>query len=194
MVEHTSTAEFPTKYGDFTIYGFTDPAGEEIVVLTIGDVSGDGVLVRVHSGCVTGEVFHSLRCDCGNQLEVALKKIVQEGRGILIYLPGHEGRGIGLINKLKAYKLQDEGLDTVDANVKLGFEADQRAYDFIPEILNHFGAKSIRLLTNNPEKIKALDEADIKVVREPLIIPSDVKNESYMEAKKNRMGHMLDEE
>jgi len=191
MVEKTSEAELPTKFGDFRVHGFSGD-GRAFMVLSRGDVSGENVLVRIHSACLTGDVFHSLRCDCGDQFQEALEKIVEEDRGLLIYLPHHEGRGIGILNKLKAYALQDDGLDTVDANTHLGFEGDERDYDFIPEILAHFNVKSVRLLTNNPSKIKALEAHGIKVERVPIIIPPHKKSESYLETKKDRMGHMLD--
>lgn len=190
-VSKSSDAALPTKYGEFRVHGFSG-GGREYMVLTRGDVSGENVLLRIHSACLTGDVFHSLRCDCGDQFQEALAKIMDEDRGMLIYLPHQEGRGIGILNKLKAYELQDKGLDTVEANERLGFEGDERDYDFIPGILAHFKVESVRLLTNNPQKIKALEKHGIRVKRVPLIIPPQKRNEKYLETKKKRMGHMLD--
>src|ERR1700691_2169055 len=153
-------ADFPTGFGHFRIYGFegrTDGIVEECVVLKMGDITGDPPLVRVHSQCLTGDVFHSLRCDCRAQLELALKTIAAEGRGLLIY-EHQEGRGIGLMNKLRAYELQDKGADTVEANERLGFASDLRNYELPGEILRYFGLKSIRLLSNNPEKVAAVEK------------------------------------
>lgn len=190
-MEKVGSAKLPTKYGDFTVHGFKGPDGEEIIVLTRGDVGGDDVLVRVHSACLTGDVLHSRRCDCGNQLEMSIRQVVEEDRGMIIYLYGHEGRGIGILNKIKAYALQDKGMDTVDANLELGFESDLRDYSIIPDVLTYFRVNSIRLLTNNPEKIKGLDNGKIKIKRVPIVIPPDKVNESYMETKRNRMGHLF---
>src|SRR5215472_2745089 len=159
-------AEFPTEYGLFRIYGFESVNGgrpEEAVVLKMGDLTeGDPPLVRIHSQCLTGDVFHSLRCDCRAQLEIALKAIAREGRGLLIY-ELQEGRGIGLLNKLRAYQLQDGGADTVEANRQLGFDDDLRNYDCPGAILRHFGLRSVRLLSNNPEKVEAVERAGVSV-------------------------------
>src|SRR6266851_2097928 len=165
-------ADFPTRFGRFRIYGFEDDA-EEAVVLRMGDIdSGGPPLVRIHSECLTGDVFHSLRCDCRAQLELALESIAREGRGLLIY-EHQEGRGIGLLNKLRAYELQDAGADTVEANQQLGFEADLRAYQLPAAILRYFGVSSLRLLSNNPAKIEALERAGIEVAeRVPCIAPA----------------------
>ncbi|MFH1788853.1 MAG: GTP cyclohydrolase II [Candidatus Altiarchaeota archaeon] len=191
MIEKIDSAKLPTKYGDFTILGYRAVSGEEYVVLTKGDASGDDVLVRVHSACLTGDVFHSRRCDCGNQLEMSIRAIDEEERGVVVYVASHEGRGIGILNKVKAYHLQDDGLDTVDANKALGFEEDLRDYSQVVEILKELGVSSVRLLTNNPAKVSGFDGSGIKVKRVPIVIPKDKVTESYMETKKNRMGHML---
>ena len=163
------------------------------MVLRMGDISGpEPVLVRVHSQCLTGDVFHSLRCDCRAQLEIALEAIALEGRGLLIY-EHQEGRGIGLMNKLRAYELQDHGADTVEANEQLGFEADLRAYQMPPAILKHLGVKAVRLMSNNPEKIQALEQAGIRVVeRIPCIAEPMGSTENYLRTKREKLGHLLD--
>ncbi len=191
LVERVVSATLPTKfYGTFKAVGYRTPLGE-IVALVKGDVTDGDVLVRIHSECLTGDVFHSLRCDCGEQLERALKKIDKEGKGVLIYMRGHEGRGIGLINKLMAYKLQEEGRDTVEANLELGFPPDLRSYGIAAQILMDLGVKSIRLMTNNPEKIKELEKYGFKVVREPIIVEPVEENKRYLKAKAEKMGHMI---
>ncbi len=191
IVERVVEATLPTKfYGVFKAVGYKTPLGE-IVALVKGDVTCGDVLVRIHSECLTGDVFHSLRCDCGDQLESALKKIDKEGKGVMIYMRGHEGRGIGLINKLMAYKLQEEGIDTVDANIELGFPPDLRSYGIAAQILMDLGVKSIRLLTNNPLKIEELKKYGFKVVREAIEIEPCSINLPYLKAKKEKMGHML---
>jgi len=190
-------ADFPTRFGHFRIYGFEgrlDDRLEEAVVLEMGDVARGPVapLVRIHSQCLTGDVFHSLRCDCRAQLELALHMIAEEGRGLLIY-EHQEGRGIGLLNKLRAYELQDEGADTVEANERLGFESDLRNYELPGEILRYFGLKSIRLLSNNPEKVAAVEAAGVRVdERVPCIVPAMVSTEAYLRTKKEKMGHLLE--
>jgi GTP cyclohydrolase II len=189
-------ADFPTQFGHFRIYGFegaVDGQTEEAVVLRMGDVtSGDAPLVRIHSECLTGDVFHSLRCDCRSQLELSLELIANEGRGLIVY-EHQEGRGIGLLNKLRAYQLQDAGADTVEANEKLGFEADLRGYQMPAEILHFLGVHRVRLLSNNPEKIAALENADIEVVeRVPCIVEAQASNTGYLQTKKDKMGHLLD--
>src|ERR1700730_470839 len=157
-------ADFPTQFGNFRIYGFEGHKGgppEEAVVLKMGDLEAAAPpLVRIHSECLTGDVFHSLRCDCRAQLEIALKSIAQEGRGLLIY-EHQEGRGIGLLNKLRAYELQDHGADTVEANERLGFDSDLRSYELPGAILRYFGLKAIRLMSNNPEKVEAVEKAGV---------------------------------
>jgi len=189
-------ADFPTRFGHFRIYGFegvADGQTEEAVVLRMGDlVSGDPPLVRIHSECLTGDVFHSLRCDCRSQLELSLELIAGEERGLIIY-EHQEGRGIGLLNKLRAYELQDAGADTVEANEKLGFEADLRGYRMPAEILLYLGVRRVRLLSNNPEKIAALEKAGIEVVeRVPCVIEAHASNTGYLQTKKEKMGHLLD--
>jgi GTP cyclohydrolase II len=189
-------ADFPTRFGHFRIYGFegvADGQTEEAVVLRMGDlVSGDPPLVRIHSECLTGDVFHSLRCDCRSQLELSLELIAGEERGLIIY-EHQEGRGIGLLNKLRAYELQDAGADTVEANEKLGFEADLRGYRMPAEILLYLGVRRVRLLSNNPEKIAALENAGIEVVeRVPCVIEAHASNTGYLQTKKEKMGHLLD--
>ena len=189
-------ASFPSRFGQFRIHGFEGRRGhtvEEAVVLTMGDVTTpDPPLVRIHSECLTGDVFHSLRCDCRAQLELSLSLIAEEGRGILIY-EHKEGRGIGLLNKLRAYELQDAGADTVEANEKLGFEADLRNYEMPPEILHHFGATRVRLLSNNPAKIEALERAGITVSeRVPCQPAITATAEDYLRTKKEKLGHLLE--
>jgi len=188
-------ADFPSRFGQFRIYGFegrTNGVVEEAVVLKMGDIDGDPPLVRVHSQCLTGDVFHSLRCDCRAQLELALRAIAIEGRGLLIY-EHQEGRGIGLMNKLRAYELQDHGADTVEANEQLGFEADLRGYELPGAILRHLGLRAVRLMSNNPEKIEALERAGVTVTeRVPCLVTPMDSTEDYLRTKKEKMGHLLD--
>jgi len=186
-------AKLPTRYGDFDLYGFENESdGEQAVALVMGDLSSSKApLVRIHSQCFTGDTLHSLRCDCGDQLEQALSLISTSGPGILIYQM-QEGRGIGLINKLKAYQLQDQGVDTVDANLQLGFEADLRSYRFCAEILKYLGVNAVRLLSNNPDKISGLEEAGVQVLeRVPSLVDSSQFCRDYMQTKKEKMGHLL---
>ncbi len=189
-------ADFPTRFGHFRIFGFegikTNEV-EEAVVLKLGDLSpaGGPALVRIHSECLTGDVFHSLRCDCRSQLELAIEQIAAEGRGLLIY-EHQEGRGIGLMNKLRAYELQDQGLDTVEANVKLGFAADLRDYALPAAIIRYLGVKQVRLLSNNPDKVAALENAGIEVVeRAPIIAPPTGAATEYLKTKREKMGHLV---
>jgi GTP cyclohydrolase II len=189
-------ADLPSRFGRFRIFGFEGVKAaeiEEAVVLKLGDLSASlgPVLVRIHSQCLTGDVFHSLRCDCRSQLELAMDQIVAEGRGLLIY-EHQEGRGIGLLNKLRAYELQDNGLDTVEANVKLGFEPDLRDYALPAAILKYFEIKEVRLLSNNPDKVDALENAGIRVVeRAPIIAPPLATTAEYLKTKREKMGHLF---
>jgi 3,4-dihydroxy 2-butanone 4-phosphate synthase/GTP cyclohydrolase II len=186
-------AKLPTRFGEFTIYGFRDEdTGEEAVALVSGQISpGSCILVRIHSQCLTGDVFASERCDCRDQLHTALGLIARSGSGILVYQQ-QEGRGIGLINKIRAYELQDQGLDTVAANEHLGFEADQRQYQLPAEVLKYLGALRVRLLSNNPDKVRGLESEGIRVEeRVPLEIPPKSSTRDYLEVKKRRMGHLL---
>jgi len=189
-------ADFPSRFGHFRIYGFEGRNGEttdEAVVLRMGDLVGEPPpLVRIHSQCLTGDVFHSLRCDCRSQLELALAMIADERRGLIIY-EHKEGRGIGLLNKLRAYALQDEGADTVEANEILGFQADLRDYSLPAEILRYFGVKRVRLISNNPEKIRALEQAGVEVAeRIPCQVPLTATAGEYLRTKKEKMGHLLE--
>jgi GTP cyclohydrolase II len=193
-VKQIAHATLPTRFGQFTIHGFKGHGpNEEAIALVRGKLNGRAApLVRVHSQCLTGDVLASLRCDCRAQLELSLKKIGQAGSGILLYLP-QEGRGIGLMNKLRAYQLQDGGMDTVEANETLGFAADARDYDFSAQILKKLGARKIRLLSNNPEKVRQLEQAGIRVVRRVPCQPRISKtSRAYLETKKSKMGHLLD--
>jgi len=195
-LEKVAEASFPTRWGDFRIYGFAGHYPdriEEAVVLKMGDLNGaPAPLVRIHSQCLTGDVFHSLRCDCRAQLELALARIAGEGRGLLIY-EHQEGRGIGLLNKLRAYELQDEGADTVEANERLGFESDLRSYELPGAILRHFGLAKVRLLSNNPEKVEAVERAGVEVVeRIPCLADPIESTEAYLRTKKDKMGHLID--
>jgi GTP cyclohydrolase II len=187
-------AVLPTRHGRFTIYGFKGRGPlDEAIALVRGKLNGKTVpLVRVHSQCLTGDVLASLRCDCRAQLELSLKKIGQAGSGILLYLP-QEGRGIGLMNKLRAYQLQDGGMDTVEANESLGFAADSRDYDFSAQILIKLGARRIRLLSNNPEKVRQLEQSGIRVVQRVPCQPRVSKiSRAYLQTKKRKMGHILE--
>jgi GTP cyclohydrolase II len=189
-------AEFPTRFGFFRIYGFQgrydEGRLEEAVVLQMGDLAGEAPLVRIHSQCLTGDVFHSLRCDCRAQLEMSLEQIAAEGRGLLIY-EHQEGRGIGLINKLRAYELQDHGADTVEANERLGFESDLRKYELPGAILAYFKLQAIRLLSNNPEKVEAVERAGVRVEeRVPCLADVLDSREAYLRTKKEKMGHLLE--
>jgi 3,4-dihydroxy 2-butanone 4-phosphate synthase/GTP cyclohydrolase II len=193
LVERVVATALPTSFGDFTAVGYRALAdGKHHVALVKGDVDGiEDVLVRVHSECLTGDVFHSLRCDCGEQLESALALIEQEGRGVLLYL-SQEGRGIGLLNKLRAYKLQEEGVDTVDANLRLGLPADLRDYGIGAQILADLGLSSIRILTNNPKKIRGLEGYGLSVLQQvPIEHTPNPHNERYLRTKAERMGHTL---
>ena len=189
-------ADFPSRFGHYRIFGFEGVRPteiEEAVVLKLGDLSPElgPPLVRIHSQCLTGDVFHSLRCDCRSQLEMALDQISADQRGLLIY-EHQEGRGIGLLNKLRAYELQDGGLDTVEANVKLGFDADHRDYELPAAILRYFNVREVRLLSNNPDKVAALEKGGIRVVeRTPIIAPAIATTTDYMRTKREKMGHLF---
>lgn len=195
-VSRVAEANFPTEYGQFRIHGFVGEADgkrEEAVAVVMGDAqSGEPLLVRIHSQCLTGDVFHSLRCDCRAQLELSLEQIAAEGRGMVIY-EEKEGRGIGLINKLRAYELQDHGADTIEANEQLGFDADLREYEMPAAILKFFGIHEVRLLTNNPAKINALQLRGVAVVeRVPCQEQRGEESFTYLKTKKHRMGHLLE--
>ena len=196
FAKQIASADFPTRWGQFRIYGFRlEPVQngkpEEAVALVMGDVHSAPPLVRVHSQCLTGDVFGSLRCDCRQQLEMALAMVAGEGAGILIY-EQQEGRGIGLMPKLQAYELQDSGLDTVEANEKLGFKADHREFALPAEMLKALGVKKVRLLSNNPDKVAALENAGIRVVeRVPCEVTASPQAEEYLKVKKEKLGHLL---
>lgn len=192
-VVFVAASQLPTPFGVFTMYGFLEEAtGKEHVALTFGDVAdGAPVLGRLHSECLTGDALFSLRCDCGFQLEAALRAIAAEGRGVLLYLR-QEGRGIGLLNKIRAYELQDGGADTVEANERLGFGADQRDYAICLPMLDHLGIRQLKLMTNNPRKVKALGDMGINVAtRVPLQIDHNPHNQKYLATKAGKLGHML---
>ena len=192
-VKFVESSQLPTPWGVFDIHGFEDAeSGKEHVVLTLGDVSdGQPVLARVHSECLTGDALFSMRCDCGAQLQAALEKIAEEGRGVLFYLR-QEGRGIGLMNKIRAYKLQDEGADTVEANEKLGFGADMRDYSLLKVMCEHLKIGKVRLMTNNPRKVKALTDQGVDVVeRLPLQTGQNPHNAKYLATKSGKLGHLF---
>ena len=197
MVEQAAEADFPCRWGEFRIYGFRGIGSEtprEIVALKLGDLDAPGLapLVRVHSQCLTGEVFHSSRCDCRQQLSLALEKIALEGRGLLIYDP-QEGRGIGLLNKLMAYQLQDQGADTVEANEQLGFGPDLRDYRWAVAVLRQFGLSRVRFLSNNPDKVRALEAGGIVVEqRVPCEVKAGERAASYLRTKKEKLGHLIE--
>ena len=194
LVERVGEAQLPTRYGKFTIYGYRNKInGEEHVALVMGEIRGDEpVLVRVHSECLTGDVFKSLRCDCGQQLEMALKAIADEGRGVLLYLR-QEGRGIGLCNKIRAYSFQDKGADTVEANKILGFPPDLRDYGIGAQILADLGVRKMRILTNNPKKVIGLRGYGLEIVETiPIVAPPTPENINYLKAKKEKLGHTID--
>ena len=197
QVELKSQSDLPTKFGNFRAYGYRSHIdGISHLALTVGEIgNGEDVLVRVHSECLTGDVLGSLRCDCGDQLQLAMKTIANHGRGIVLYVRGHEGRSIGLLNKIAAYGLQDEGMDTVQANVELGLPADARDYGTGAQILVDLGVKTMRLLTNNPSKRAGLEGYGLKIVeRVPLLAQANEKNIDYLSTKKNKMGHDLPSE
>ena len=193
-------ADFPSEYGHFRILGFEGRTRkgdvtevEEAVVLRMGDIlNGEPPLLRIHSQCLTGDVFHSLRCDCRAQLEIALEAVAAAGRGVILY-EHQEGRGIGLMNKLRAYELQDHGADTVEANERLGFESDLRSYALPGAVLKHMGITAVRLMSNNPEKVQALENAGIRVAeRVPCIAEHHESRRGYLETKREKMGHLFE--
>lgn len=186
-----SASELPTKFGDFIISVFEEPNGKDHIALTIGNIyEQQSVMCRVHSECLTGDALHSLRCDCGPQLQGALEQLSMNKSGILLYLR-QEGRGIGLVNKIRAYALQDQGHDTVEANEILGFPADLREYNICLDILEHFNITSVNLLTNNPKKVEALEEVGIKVTKRTAIHEGEnEKNKQYIQTKRDKMGHL----
>jgi GTP cyclohydrolase II len=196
VVHKKAEADFPTRWGQFRIYGFEGHIGddrrvESAVALVMGDIHSAPPVVRIHSQCLTGDVFGSLRCDCRQQLEMALSLIAQAGAGVLVY-EQQEGRGIGLMAKLQAYELQDQGLDTVQANEKLGFKADHREFQLPAEILKALGLKEVRLLSNNPQKVAALEASGIKVVeRVPCEVEATAASERYLNTKKEKLGHLF---
>ena len=194
-LERVAEASLPTEFGCFRIVGFKERAtGEEFVALVKGKLDPDTpVLVRIHSQCLTGDVFHSNKCDCGRQLHLAMELIEREGSGAVVYQQ-QEGRGIGLMNKIRAYALQDAGLDTVEANISLGFEADLRQYDSCVQILKDLGIRRVRIMSNNPDKIDALREAGIEVVERVAVeVEPHARSIEYLKTKKEKMGHLLDQ-
>lgn len=193
LLDYVTSCALPTPWAQFTLHAFVEHStGKEHLAMVLGDIGdGEPVLARVHSECLTGDVLFSQRCDCGAQLEGALQRIAQEGRGILLYLR-QEGRGIGLVNKIRAYRLQEAGADTVEANLQLGFHADARNYELCKPMLAQFGVKKLRLMTNNPRKIDALTRLGIEVSdRVPLLVNRNAFNNSYLNTKQAKLGHMM---
>lgn len=193
LLDYTTSCLLPTPWAQFTLHAFVEHStGKEHLAMTLGDIgNGEPVLARVHSECLTGDVLFSQRCDCGAQLEGALRKIADEGRGILLYLR-QEGRGIGLVNKIRAYRLQEAGADTVEANLQLGFHADARVYELCKPMLDQFGITSLRLMTNNPRKIEAMEKLGVSVAeRVPLLVNRNAFNTSYLDTKERKLGHMM---
>lgn len=191
-VKYIASCRLPTEWGVFTMHGFEEAGGQEHIALSMGDFSdGLPVLSRVHSECLTGDALFSQKCDCGPQLKAAMQAVQKEGRGVIVYLR-QEGRGIGLINKIRAYRLQDQGLDTVEANLKLGLPVDARNFALAKHIYNHLGVHEVKLLTNNPEKVSTLQQAGINVVeRIPLQVGENSENERYLHTKAEKLGHFL---
>lgn len=195
LLDYMTSCALPTPWAQFTLHAFVEHAtGKEHLAMVLGDIgNGEPVLARVHSECLTGDVLFSQRCDCGAQLEGALKKIAEEGRGVLLYLR-QEGRGIGLVNKIRAYRLQEAGADTVEANLQLGFHADARNYELCKPMLDQFGATRLRLMTNNPRKIDALARLGLDVVeRVPLLVNRNAFNIRYLDTKAAKLGHMMNQ-
>ncbi|STZ75613.1 GTP cyclohydrolase II [Bergeriella denitrificans] len=191
-LKFVASCRLPTEWGVFMMHGFEEPGGQEHVALVMGDVAdGRPVLTRVHSECLTGDALFSQKCDCGPQLQAAMQAVQQEGRGVIVYLR-QEGRGIGLINKIRAYRLQDQGLDTVEANVRLGLPVDARDFTLAKHIYDHLGIRSVKLLTNNPEKVQTLQSAGIEVAeRRALQVGENAENERYLHTKADKLGHFL---
>jgi 3,4-dihydroxy 2-butanone 4-phosphate synthase/GTP cyclohydrolase II len=195
LVERVVEARIPTEYGTFTAVGYRSLVDDrQHIALVMGDLGdGESVLTRVHSECLTGDVFGSLRCDCGEQLDQAMARVAEEGRGVVLYIRGHEGRGIGLLHKLAAYKLQDEGFDTVDANVNLGLPVDARDYGVGAQILYDLGVRSMRIMTNNPTKRAGIEGYGLSILEQvPLFIDANDENRGYLLAKATRLGHQMD--
>ena len=190
-IQKKAEAKLPTHWGDFSVIAFEDEKkGEEHLLLYIGELTNDSLL-RIHSQCLTGDTLYSLKCDCGSQLAMALEKIASEGQGMVMYM-AQEGRGIGLVNKIRAYELQDQGMDTVEANEALGFAADERDYSYCKEILSSLNISSVRLMTNNPRKISGLEDAGIKVTdRVAVRVDPNKHNENYLKIKAEKLGHMI---
>ena len=191
-MKYIASCRLPTEWGVFTMHGFEEADGQEHIALSMGDFSdGLPVLSRIHSECLTGDALFSQKCDCGPQLKAAMQAVQKEGRGIIVYLR-QEGRGIGLINKIRAYRLQDQGLDTVEANLKLGLPVDARYFSLAKHIYDHLGVHEIKLLTNNPEKVSTLQQAGISIVeRIPLQVGENSENERYLHTKAEKLGHFL---
>ena len=191
-IKYIASCRLPTEWGVFTMHGFEEADGQEHIALSMGDFSdGLPVLSRIHSECLTGDALFSQKCDCGPQLKAAMQAVQKEGRGIIVYLR-QEGRGIGLINKIRAYRLQDQGLDTVEANLKLGLPVDARDFSLAKHIYDHLGVHEIKLLTNNPEKVSTLQQAGISIVeRIPLQVGENSENERYLHTKAEKLGHFL---
>ncbi len=191
-VRRVATAALPTEYGPFTVHVFEDTRdGETHVAMVHGEIgAGEDVVVRLHSACLTGDIFGSARCDCGAQLHTAMRRVISEGRGAVLYL-NQEGRGIGLANKIKAYALQEQGYDTVEANHRLGFDADLRDYSVAILMLRDLGIRSVRLLSNNPKKLAAVTDGLVVSERLPIEIPASASNQRYLQTKKDKLGHQL---
>lgn len=191
-LKFVASCRLPTEWGVFRMHGFEESSGQEHIALVMGDISGGmSVLSRIHSECLTGDALFSQKCDCGPQLQAAMQAVQKEGRGVIVYLR-QEGRGIGLINKIRAYQLQDQGLDTVEANLHLGLPVDARDFTLAKNVYEHLGIKSVKLLTNNPEKVAALQEAGINIVeRIPLHVGENPENERYLHTKADKLGHFL---
>ena len=195
IFKHVATSLLPTKHGEFRIYVYqpADETVEHVAIVKGEPRDQEGVLVRVHSECLTGDILGSLRCDCGEQLDAALAKVAEAGVGVVVYLRGHEGRGIGLANKIRAYQLQDQGQDTVEANLALGLPVDTRDYQVAAHILKDLGVRSIRLMTNNPRKMKMLADYGVQVAeRVPVLTAHTPHNIAYLRTKQQKLGHMLD--